>query len=127
MIVDYYTHSATGDYFGGQSYLDTTYNDIPFFGTKYLADYLDFRPSSKNLYSGTGTVASPAYVNCSTFDFKSRVFNVSGSPSATVFDVPKLNSNFRADFDWYLPRIDKAFIRRLFANLNGKWICGVYQ
>ena len=45
MIVDYYTHSATGDYFGGQSYLNTAYGDIPFFGTKFLADYLDFRPS----------------------------------------------------------------------------------
>ena len=64
----------------------------------------------KNLYSGTGTVASPAYVNCSTFDFKSRVFNVAGSPNATVFDIPKLESNFRCDFDWYLPRVDKAFL-----------------
>ena len=110
MVVDYYTHSATGDYFGGQSYLDTSYGDIPFFGVKYLADYLDFRPSCKNLFSGTGSVASPAFVNCSTFDFKSRVFNVSGTPNATVFDIPKLNSNFRADFDWFLPRIDKAFL-----------------
>ena len=110
MIVDYYTHSATGDYFGGQSYLDTTYADIPFFGTKYLADYLDFRPGCKNLYSGTGTVASPAFVNCSTFDFKSRVFNVSGTPNATIFDIPKLNSDFRCDFDWYLPRIDKVYV-----------------
>ena len=90
MVVDYYTHSATGDYFGGQSYLDTSYGDIPFFGTKFLADYLDFRPGCKNLYSGTGSVASPAFVNCSTFDFKSRVFNVSGTPNATIFDVPKL-------------------------------------
>ena len=110
IIVDYYTHSATGDYFGGQSYLDTTYADIPFFETKFLADFLDFRPACKNLYSGTGTVASPAFVNCSTFDFKSRVFNVAGTPNATIFDVPKLNSNFRADFDWFLPRIDKAFL-----------------
>ena len=110
VVVDYYTHSATGDYFGGQSYLDTNYTDIPFFGFKFLADYLDFRPGVKNLYSGTGTVASPAFVNCSTFDFKSRVFNVSGSPNATVFDIPKLDSNFRCDFDWYLPRVDKAFL-----------------
>ena len=110
MVIDYYTHSATGDYFGGQSYLDTTYGDIPFFETRFLSDYLDFRPGCKNLYSGTGTVASPAFVNCSTFDFKSRVFNVSGSPNATIFDVPKINSDFRADFDWYLPRIDKAFL-----------------
>ena len=62
------------------------------------------------MYSGTGIVASPAFVNCSTFDFKSRVFNVSGSPNATVFDIPKLDSNFRCDFDWYLPRVDKAFL-----------------
>ncbi len=110
LVLDYYTHSSTGDYFGGQSYLNTAYTDIPFFGFKFLADYLDFRPGVKNLYSGTGTVASPAYVNCSTFDFKSRVFNISGTPNATVFDVPKLNSNFRCDFDWYLPRKDKAFI-----------------
>jgi len=110
IIIDYYSHSATGDYFGGQSYLDTAYADIPFFKFKYLADYLDFRPGVRNLYSGTGTVASPAYVNCSTFDFKSRVFNVAGTPNATVFDIPKLNSNFRCDFDWYLPRIDKAFV-----------------
>ena len=110
VVLDYYTHSATGDYFGGQSYLDTTYGDIPFFGTKFLADYLDFRPGCKNLYSGTGSVASPAFVNCSTFDFKSRVFNVSGTPNATIFDVPKINSDFRADFDWYLPRVDKAFL-----------------
>ena len=110
LVLDYYSHSSTGDYFGGQSYLNTDYTDIPFFGFKFLADYLDFRPGVKNLYSGTGTVASPAYVNCSTFDFKSRVFNISGTPNATVFDIPKLNSNFRCDFDWYLPRKDKAFI-----------------
>ena len=62
------------------------------------------------MFSGTGTVASPAFVNCSTFDFKSRVFNVSGTPNATIFDIPKLNSDFRCDFDWYLPRIDKAYV-----------------
>ena len=110
VVVDYYTHSATGDYFAGQSYLDTEYADIPFYEFKFLADYLDFRPGAKNLFSGTGTVASPAYVNCSTFDFKSRVFSTGGTPVATVFDIPKLNSNFRCDFDWYLPRVDKAFL-----------------
>ena len=110
IVVDYYTHSATGDYFGGQSYLNTSYSDIPFYTYLFLADFLDFRPGVKNLYSGTGTVASPAYVNASTFDFNSRVFNVSGSPNATLFDVPKLNTDFRCDFDWYLPRTDKAFI-----------------
>ena len=110
VVFDYYTHSSTGDYFGGQSYLNTTYDDIPFFETRFLADYLDFRPSIKNLFSGTGTVASPASVTVKSFDFDSRTFNVSGTPVATVFDVPKLNTSFRCDFDWYLPRTDKAFL-----------------
>ncbi len=110
IVIDYYSHSATGDYFGGQSYLNTSYKDIPFFASKYLADYLDFRPGIKSLYNGDGTVASPAFVNCSTFDFKSRVFNVSGNPTGTIFDIPKLDSDFRCDYDWYLSRIDKLFL-----------------
>ena len=110
VVLDYYNHSATGDYFGGQSYLSTDYEDIPVFGGAYLPDYLDFRPGVKNLYVGTGTVASPAYVNASTFDFKSRVFPTSSTPAATIFDVPKVDSNFRCDFDWYLKRIDKLFL-----------------
>ena len=110
IVLDYYNHSSTGDYFGGQSYLDTSYTDIPFFEVDFLADYLDFRPAVKNLFSGTGTVASPAFVNCSTFDFKSRVFTSTGSPTSTIFDIPKQNSNFRCDFSWYLPRVDKCFI-----------------
>ena len=110
VVLDYYNHSATGDYFGGQSYLDTDYEDVPFYGEAFLADFLDFRPGCKNLYSGSGTVASPAFVNCSTFDFKSRVFPTSSTPAATLIDIPKLNSDFRCDFDWYLPRIDKLFL-----------------
>ena len=110
IILDYYSHSATGDYFGGQSYLNTTYKDVTIYGNKFLADYLDFRPGCKNLYTGTGTVSSPAFVNCSTFDFKSRVFPTSGTPSATLFDIPKINSNFKCDIDWYLRRIDKIYV-----------------
>ena len=37
VVVDYYNHSATGDYFGGQSYLQTNYEDIPEFQNKYLS------------------------------------------------------------------------------------------
>ena len=110
VVLDYYAHAATGDYFGGQSYLDTNYEDVPLFDGLFLPDYLDFRPGVKNLFSGTGTVSSPAFVNCSTFDFKSRVFPTSSTPAATLFDVPKVNSDFRCDFDWYLPRIDKVFL-----------------
>ena len=110
IVADYYVHSPTGDYFGGQSYLNTSYSDIPFYETAFLADYLDFRPGVKNLFSGAGTVNSPAFVNCSTLDFKSRLFSSGGGVNATIFDIPKPLSNFRCDFDWFLPRTDKAFL-----------------
>ena len=110
VVLDYYSHSATGDYFGGQSYLNTDYADVPFFENRFLPDFLDFRPGIKNLYSGTGSVSSAAFVNCSTLDFKSRTFPTSSTPSATLFDIPKINTNFRCDFDWYLGRIDKVYL-----------------
>ena len=110
IVLDYYAHAATGDYFGGQSYLDTDYTDIPFYDGLFLPDFLDFRPGVKNLYQGTGSVASPAYVQLPTLDFRSRIFPTSGTPSATLFDVPQINSDFRCDFDWYLSRVDKVFV-----------------
>ena len=110
IVLDYYAHAATGDYFGGQSYLDTAYADIPYYQEFFLPDYLDFRPGVRNLFTGTGSVASPAYVNAATLDFKHRTFPTAGSPAATLFDVPKVNSDFRCDFDWYLPRVDKLFL-----------------
>ena len=110
IVFDYYSHAATGDYFGGQSYLDTNYEDVPLYGNKFLPDYLDFRPGVRNLYTGTGTVASPAYVQVSTFDFNSRTFPTSATPAATIFDIPKVSSSFRCDFDWYLSRIDKVYL-----------------
>ena len=110
IVLDYYSHAATGDYFAGQSYLDTPYADVPYYQEKFLPDFLDFRPGVKNLFTGTGTVSSPAYVNAATLDFKHRTFPTAGSPAATLFDVPKVNSDFRCDFDWYLPRVDKLYL-----------------
>ena len=110
IVLDYYSHSATGDYFGGQSYLDTDYEDVPLYVDKFLPDYLDFRPGVRNLYTGTGSVSSPAYVQVATFDFESRTFPTSATPAPTLFDIPKVSSSFRCDFDWYLGRIDKAYL-----------------
>jgi len=107
VVFDWLAHSSTGDYFAGQSYTGLSYYDIPFFNQALcLTDFLDFRPSAKNLYSGTGTVGSPASVQCSTLDFRSRLF----TSGATITDVPKLDSDFRCDFDFYLPRVDKLFL-----------------
>ena len=107
VVYDWLMHQSTGDYFAGQSYSNIDYYNIPFYNqTQSLTDVLDFRPAAKNLYSGNGTVLSRAFVNCSTLDFKSRVFTT----GATIFDIPKIGSDFRCDFDFYLPRIDKIFL-----------------
>ena len=119
IVADYYSHESTGDYFNIDSYVGTNYEDIPAFSssagsgstvntTKELRDVLDFRPAVTNLVSGSGTLADPFNLNCSTFDFASRGFNPDNG--ATVFDIPKPDSDFRCDYSYYLKRIDKLFV-----------------
>ena len=110
VIYDYMLHAATGDYFAGESYSGITYYDIPFFDqSQSLTDVLDFRPAVESRWSaGIGNISSPATLDCSTLDFKSRLFTSDGG--GTIIDIPKIGSNFRCDYDFYLPRIDKLFL-----------------
>ena len=110
VIYDYMLHAATGDYFAGESYSGIDYYDIPFYAQRQsLTDVLDFRPSAEPRWStGLGTIASPATLDCSTLDFKSRLFTSNGG--ATIVDIPKIGSNFRCDYDFYLPKINKIFL-----------------
>ena len=115
VIFDFFTHEASGDYFSAESYSGIGYKDIPAYkldgSIKYIRDQIDFRPAVKELRNGTGTVSDPYFVNCSTFDFVSRVFDTTGGAGgATIFDIMKVNSSFRADYAWYLPRIDKIYL-----------------
>ena len=115
IVVDYFSHETTGDYFNIDSYVGISYSSIPSFtaavgsGTlvrqKQLRDVLDFRPAAKELVSGSGSVSDPFYMQCSSFDFASRVFDANG----TIFDIPKPDSDFRCDYCFYLKRIDKLF------------------
>ena len=78
---------------------------------KFIRDQIDFRPAVKELRNGSGTIGAPFYVNCTTFDFVSRVFDTTGgSAGSTIFDIMQVNSSFRADYSWYLPRIDKLYL-----------------
>jgi len=114
VVFDYYTHNANGDYFGGQSYLNTAYKDIPFYDAFYLTDFIDYRPAVANKFTGAGTVNSPASVILDSLDFNSRKFNLAADAEAnglaTVFDIPQVGENFKCDFEWYLPRVDKVFL-----------------
>ena len=119
IVADYYSHESTGDYFNINSYIGTNYKDIPEFipavgsgstlyTKKELRDVLDFRPAIAPLSDGAGTLSDPFVLNCSSFDFNSRLFSV--SEGATVFDIPKPDSDFRCDYSYYLKRIDKLFV-----------------
>lgn len=116
IVADWFSHESTGDYFNINSYVGIDYSAIPSFmaaagsgslvRTKQLRDVLDFRPAAKKLISGTGSVSDPYYMQCSSLDFASRVFDTTG----TIFDIPKPDSDFRCDYCYYLKRIDKLFV-----------------
>jgi hypothetical protein len=115
VVFDRFVHEATGDYFASESYVGIEYDDIPSFTennvTKQLRDVLDFRPAVTPILSGSGTVGSPYFVNCASLDFKDRSFSSGGvSNNATVIDIPKPESDFRCDYDFYLGRVDKLFL-----------------
>jgi len=115
VIFDFFSHEASGDYFSAESYSGINYKEIPNYkldgSIKYIRDQIDFRPAVKELRNGSGTVSAPYFVNCTTFDFVSRVFDTTGgSGGSTIFDIMQVNSSFRADYAWYLPRIDKLYL-----------------
>jgi len=101
IMFDYFTHGA-GDYFDVDSYTGVVdYADIPSYnsdttGTSFeLRDCLDFRPR----------VGDISTINSGDFD---RNF-ITAVNSSTV-DVVKFGTDITADFEYYLPRIDKIFL-----------------
>ena len=115
VVFDYFIHEASGDYFANQSYSGIDFSEIPRWrgnnNSKYLTDTVDFRPAVGELASGSGTVEQPYYTNCVSLDFDSRVFtSTGGAGGSTIFNVPKVEEEFRADYEYYLPRRDKLFM-----------------
>ena len=115
VIFDYLSHATSGDYFSAESYSGITFKEIPNYkldgSIKFIRDQIDFRPAVKELRNGSGTIGAPYYVNCTTFDFVSRVFDTTGGAAgSTIFDIMQVNSSFRADYSWYLPRLDKLYL-----------------
>ena len=115
VIFDYFLHESSGDYFSSQSYTGILYKEIPKYkldgSINYLRDQIDFRPAIGELASGNGTVTAPFFVNCASLDFGARQFDTSGGQGgSTIFDVPKVNTEFRADYCFYLPRADKLYL-----------------
>ncbi len=115
VVFDYFVHEASGDYFSNQSYSGIGFTEIPRWrgenNSKVLTDNIDFRPAVGELASGQGTVEQPYYVNCVSLDFASRVFtSTGGAGGSTIFNIPKVEEQFRCDYEYYLPRQDKLFM-----------------
>ena len=115
VVFDYFIHEASGDYFSNQSYSGIDFSEIPRWiganNSKNLTDTVDFRPAVGELASGSGTVEQPYYTNCVSLDFDSRVFtSTGGAGGSTIFNVPKVEEEFRCDYEYYLPRRDKLFM-----------------
>lgn len=115
VVFDYFIHEASGNYFSNQSYSGITFSEIPRWkGTnnqRYLTDSIDFRPAVGELAEGSGTVEQPYYTNCASLDFDSRVFtSTGGAGGSTIFNIPKVEEEFRMDYEYYLGRRDKVFM-----------------
>ena len=88
---DYFTHSD-GDYFSVDSYNDITYEEIPVYvssesGESYvLGDCFDFRPRLS--------------------DNRSNFIGTGGS----IGEIPQVFTDIRADYEYYLNRIDYLYV-----------------
>ena len=98
---DFFTHGS-GDYFDVDSYTGVvSYEGIPSYTSDTtgqsleLRDCLDFRPR----------VADNSFINSGSFD---RDFDP--TDNASTVDVVKFGTDITADFEYYLPRIDKIFL-----------------
>lgn len=124
IVCDYFSHGS-GDFFTVDSYANQVpYNEIPVYtatrvdpevreptGIYNLSDCVDFRPKVSDVSVGTavsiyGELAYP--VAGYSFDFNSRTY---ASTNASVINIPKDNSNFDYDFEYYLPRTDSLYLK----------------
>ena len=121
VVFDYFSH-GNGDFFTVDSYTQIDYKDIPTYtatrvdpevreptGEYDLRDSVDFRPRVGDATSTTTTLQNQTVTKITgySFNFESRSF--AGTGSSTI-SIPKDNSNFQYDLDFYLGRIDMLFL-----------------
>ena len=123
LIVSNYFSHGTGDFFSVDSYNAIDYKEIPIYtatrvdpdvrepsGEFDLRDTVDFRPRVADCTINTATSIQSQTAHKITsycFDFSSRSFAGTG---ASEILIPKDNSNFQYDFDFFLGRKDFLFL-----------------
>ena len=133
IVCNYFAH-GTGDFFTVDSYSGVDYTEIPTYtstrvdpevrapsGEFDLRDTVDFRPRVGDATIDTTTTIQSQTthkVTSTSFDFSSRSFAGTG---ASDIKIPKDNSQFQYDFDFFLGRRDLLFLTEagLFKVLNG--------
>tara|TARA_Y100001938_G_scaffold51208_1_gene71445 strand:- start:555 stop:7355 length:6801 start_codon:yes stop_codon:yes gene_type:complete len=133
IVCNYFAH-GTGDFFTVDSYSGVDYTEIPTYtstrvdpevkapsGEFDLRDTVDFRPRVGDATIDTTTSIQSQTthkVTSTSFDFASRSFAGTG---ASDIKIPKDNSQFQYDFDFFLGRRDLLFLTEagLFKVLNG--------
>ena len=122
IVCDFFAH-GTGDFFSVDSYSAIDYKEIPTYtatrvdpevkapsGLFDLRDSVDFRPRVKDATIDTTTTSQSQTlhkVTSKSFDFSSRSFAGTG---ASEILIPKDNSQFQYDFDFFLGRVDMLFL-----------------
>tara|TARA_B100001248_G_scaffold139809_1_gene104978 strand:+ start:3238 stop:10071 length:6834 start_codon:yes stop_codon:yes gene_type:complete len=122
IVCDYFAH-GTGDFFSVDSYGAIDYKEIPTYtatrvdpevktpsGEFDLRDTVDFRPRVADATIDTTTTSQSQTlhkVTSKSFDFSSRTFAGTG---ASEILIPKDNSQFQYDFDFFLGRVDMLFL-----------------
>ena len=121
IVCDYFEHGV-GDFFSVDSYSSIDYKEIPTYtatrvdpevrtpsGEFDLRDTVDFRPRVKDATTTTTAIQGidSEKVTSMSFDFSSRSFAGTGASSILI---PKDNSQFQYDFDFFLGRKDMLFL-----------------
>ena len=122
IVANYFSH-GTGDFFTVDSYSGVDYKEIPTYtatrvdpevrepsGEFDLRDTVDFRPRVADASINTSTSIQSqgtTKVTSTSFDFASRSFAGTGASNILI---PKDNSQFQYDFDFFLPRKDLLFL-----------------
>jgi len=121
VIADYFTH-GTGDFFNVDSYSSISYKEIPTYsatrvdpevsdptGEYDLRDTVDFRPRVADATTTTQTLQNQTVYRVTSYSFNLESRSFSGTGSSTIA-IPKDNSNFIYDFDFFVGRKDSLFI-----------------
>ena len=121
VVFDYFTH-GTGDFFTVDSYSSIDYKDIPTYsatrvdpevaeptGEYDLRDTVDFRPRVADASTTTQTIQSQTVYKVTSMSFNLESRSFAGTGSSTT-NIPKDNSNFVYDFDFYVGRKDSLFL-----------------